>query len=169
MFRIGLLFLSIFLSITALGCVTGDDGRPSQLEQDQSETETNFEDEEGGVVTRKGGELPEDFPEDVPIFSPADIASSASAENVADDTSLAFFATERGLADVSGFYEAQLPEAGWLMTGNDKDTTDQVTLTATKEGKSLSVSISWEPKRQRCLFSLGITKPKPPAPPAPAP
>lgn len=109
-------------------------------------------------VTGEATELPEGFPDDVPVFEDAKIMSSASMTDGGKTTFIVTFETAAAVADVQKFYEDALAEKKWTITnkvsgsseGKDTamvtfkkaDTAEGVVTIATDDAGKTSINLS---------------------------
>lgn len=71
----------------------------------------NVETDEGSFSSQ--AELPDDFPDEVPLFEPADIMSSTSQKREDAATYSASFTTGADAQQVKEFYKRELDTGGW--------------------------------------------------------
>ncbi|MFZ5933222.1 MAG: hypothetical protein ACOYT7_04070 [Patescibacteria group bacterium] len=82
--------------------------------------------EGGQVAFETGGDLPEDFPADFPVYTGAKLTGSFSAQDEQKGGVSVVWETSDSLAKVSDFYKKELPAKGWTVestfTQNDSFT-----------------------------------------------
>lgn len=93
--------------------------------------------EEGAVSGIRTG-LPENFPEDIPLFEPAEILSSLSSQERVQVT----LQTEALAERVLEFYQQKMRGLGWRLTGRGGE---NGVLTFTKDDRRLQLTITPNP------------------------
>ncbi len=115
------------------------------VEIDSNSESTTFTTEEGETTFGTSGELPEDFPGDVPAYPDADITFSHVGSGSEAESASASLETNDSVDEVSAWYEKQIPDNGWEIQSTDSWSSgpDQyVSYTATQGDRELSVGIS---------------------------
>lgn len=122
-------------------------------------------DEEGGKVTVKsgetefsfeeGGELPENFPEDFPIYSGAKLTSSWTTQAEGKDGISLIWETEDSMEEVSGYYKRELVDAGWKV-GLSTEAEETITMGFEKDSSSGFLGITTEEGKTIISLTLGI-------------
>jgi hypothetical protein len=113
----------MLLVFCAVGCgrktttSTAPDGSKATVTPKADGSEVTVTGPKGETVRVATGKsnvaLPEGFPKDVPIYSPANVTTSAKVQN----TMSVVLATADEGAKVLGFYSEQLKAGGWQMGG----------------------------------------------------
>lgn len=122
-------------------------------------------DEEGEKVTVKsgetefsfeeGGELPENFPEDFPIYSKAKLTSSWTAQAEEKDGISLIWETEDSMEEVSAYYKRELVDAGWKV-GLSTEAEETITMGFEKDSSSGFLGITTEEGKTIISLTLGI-------------
>ncbi len=113
----------------------------------------NIETEEGSFTSQ--AELPDDFPEEVPLFEPAEIISSTSQKREGSSSFSVAFNTEADVQEVKEFYEQELESGGWETTSTS--TFNNNTHYQAEHGEDMSAQVSvMEPSEGRVRFSIGV-------------
>jgi hypothetical protein len=118
-----------------------DDGGSGDVEiEDDSFT---FTDNETGETFSfgEGADLPEEFPNDVPLYQPSTVLASSSSNNNQDFT--VSLQTSDDFDTVADFYDDEIESEGWEVDDNASFSGDgqTVTITANKDGRRLSVVV----------------------------
>ncbi len=122
-------------------------------------------DEEGEKVTIKsgetefsfeeGGELPEDFPKDFPIYPEAELTSSWSASGEETEGISLIWETGDSVGKVSEYYKKELVDGGWKLSFST-ETEDTVTVGFEKNDSSGFLGITIEEEKTTILVTLGV-------------
>ncbi|MDX1648666.1 MAG: hypothetical protein R3263_02320 [Myxococcota bacterium] len=115
--------------------------------------EVTVRSEEAGIEGRfgPGAELPEDFPDDVPLPSDAEVVGVMTSREEGAMVSL------RSATGVGPLHEAlrrDLGAEGWTLE-EDAEVMGQRLLTATKEGRSLTVQMMGTDEGTRLMVHVG--------------
>lgn len=105
---------------------------------------------EEGTVAGTRTDVPKNFPPDVPIFEPAEITSSLESQERIQLT----LQTEASAGRVSNFYQQQMKESGWKLTGRGMANENGV-LSFSKDTRHTQVIITSDPEGPT-LIVLGI-------------
>lgn len=90
-----------------------------------------------GKLTVGEGEIPDNFPSDVPVYSEAEVITSSES---GDNFTLALKSSD-SVSEVSDFYKTKLADKGWTLS-NPIDLSGSTTITATKGDRELNVVIT---------------------------
>ena len=113
-----------------------------KAEVDLDKGEVRIKTEEGEVVMK--GELPEDMPEDIPVYPGATVAGSWQMEDEESGEGFTLsLETKDEVSKVVAFYKERLPEEGWKIKGEFREG-ETVLLTIEKEERGGWVSIDRE-------------------------
>jgi hypothetical protein len=102
-------------------------------------------------------ELPGDFPSDVPVYEDATIISTVAGAGAQEGIHNVSMKSADSLADVVAWYKSEIPSKGWTVEADANYGGYQV-LTATKEARSLTVSITGADGD--VVISLAVTEQK---------
>ncbi len=72
--------------------------------------------EDGTISFEEGGELPDDFPSDLPIYPNAKLTGSWTAEGENANGVSTVWETSDSVDKVGDYYKKELPKAGWKLT-----------------------------------------------------
>ena len=124
-----------------------------------SDDEVTIETEDGSFNTSNSAELPEDFPEIVPLFDPADVKSSSRTGRADGALWIVSFATENSADEIYDFYMSQLGEGGWE-TISTFESGDMKNLSAMNEAANTRVqlSLTGDSEENQTTFSLTVSK-----------
>lgn len=114
-----------------------------------SSQSTVIEKEEGGVAGVRT-DLPQSFPQDIPLFEPSEILSSLESQGRIQIT----LQTEASAARVLQFYQQEMKDLDWRLTGRGM-ANDNGVLTFIKNGRHTQLIITSEPDGPT-LIILGI-------------
>ena len=117
-----------FLAGRVLSGVTG-----GNVKVDESGGKVTFENSEGKVSFEEGGELPEGFPKDFPVYPGAKVVSSFTANTDGKDGMSVAWETGDSVEAVSGFYKSNLVTNGWKVSATFEQG-DSTTTSFEKEG-----------------------------------
>ncbi len=92
------------------------------------------------VIDPDGAELPEHWPDDIPVFPNAKITSSVEGAGVANMI-MVVLETNKAVSEAKDFYKAELPKQGWEIT-NEVEAGETFILTASKDARAVSVTVS---------------------------
>ncbi len=104
--------------------------------------------EEGGVAGVRTS-IPQNFPQDIPLFEPVEIVSSLESQERIQITLQTDSATERVLQ----FYQRRMKDLGWRLTGRGED---NGILTFLKNDRRAQLVITSEPEGPT-LIILSVT------------
>ena len=96
---------------------------------------------EEGVVSGARSGLPENFPDDVPLFEPAEILSGLETRERIQIT----FQTATSAERVSQFYQQEMNNRGWKLVGRGVRDNSGV-LTFSKNGRNTQLTITPSPE-----------------------
>ncbi len=114
-----------------------------------------FRDKESGkeFSIRSGAELPEGFPKDVPVFSPAQVAGSM----VMGPMTMVTFESASTPQEISGFYQTQLTAQGWQTAFQASPTPQTFSALFKKENRQVTVNVTSESEGKTSLvLSYGL-------------
>jgi hypothetical protein len=146
----GLSLVLATLTLGAAGCqsVTEkavEEATGVKVDEDEDSVTIESEDGDGESVTISGeeGSVPEDFPDDVPLYDATVVGSSSyeSGENVNYSVTLE---TKDSVEDVAAFYEEELESEGWEIEGTFNTATDEeaATMISAVKGTGRTVIIN---------------------------
>lgn len=94
----------------------------------------------GGGEISTGGDIPDSFPDDFPVYDGADELGGSSFEQDGDEAVNGIWETDDSLEDVAAFYESELEDGDWISDGtfNSSGTT---TISFVNEGAGKSGGI----------------------------
>ena len=96
--------------------------------------------EEGGKVSGAQTGLPENFPPDIPLFEPSEILSSRSSQ----ESIQLNLQTDASAARVRKFYQQEMEDLGWKLTGRGT-ANDNGVLTFKKDERGAQIIITSDP------------------------
>ena len=105
--------------------------------------------EEEGTVSGVQTDLPENFPQDVPLFTPSETLSSLESQERIQLT----LQTDGSAERVRKFYQQEMEEVGWQLTGRGED--DGI-LTFLKDTRHTQLVITSDPAGPT-LIVLSVT------------
>lgn len=137
MSKIRMLFLSVLIGsivLAAGGCgakktvYKGKEGEVTVKEQSRGqdrETTVKVETKEGDTTIIGGATMPEDWPEDMPVYKPSELTSSTRIDNPQGSNSAIVLKTKDKVDQVKSYYETELKAKGWnaessMTTSGDK-------------------------------------------------
>ncbi len=101
--------------------------------------------EEGEIVIDpNGAELPEHWPDDIPVFPKAKVTSSVEGAGAANMV-MVVFETNKAVSEAKDFYKAELPKQGWKIN-NEVEAGETFVLAASKDARAVSVTVSRDPE-----------------------
>jgi hypothetical protein len=96
----------------------------------------------GNAEVEMGGELPDDWPSDVPVYADATMQYSASVDpSTGQPGAMAVLMTDDRAEDVAGFYRDSLADEGWTITAS-MESGGTTVIGATKDTRVLSLSFA---------------------------
>jgi len=119
--------------------------------------------DDGGVTVKTdegewstGGEMPKDWPADVPVYAGAKVLSSASS-NPATGAAGVYVAlrSSDAASRVADFYKQELAAKGWTIVGT-ATVNEGTYLTAKKDGRALSLAVGSD--GEGTTISIGVAK-----------
>lgn len=111
--------------------------------------------EEGEFSFEEGGNLPDNFPSDFPIYPDAELASSWTASGDDTDGLSLIWETEDTVSKVSNYYERELKNAGWTLSFTS-ETEDSTTFAFEKNDVSGFIGITVEESKTVISLTLGL-------------
>ena len=132
--------------------VKTEDGSFTMTGDDQK-GQINIKTEEGETVQVSYGKnkLPENFPKDVPIYSPSEIAVSQVIDE--EKSVMVSLSTKDDPSVIAKFYKEKLPKKGWTIK-NEMRMGNMVLVQGEKGGKVLNVTVNKDD--QKTIISLVI-------------
>ncbi len=122
-----------------------------KIDEDKGSVEYKDEDSEGRAEVGEDVELPDNYPNDVPVYKNAKILSSITSKTDQVDTMTVTLQSDDSLNDVAQFYKDQLPKNGFSITNQREDKSIAV-LSANKDDRTVSIVAS----RNNDKTSIGI-------------
>jgi len=107
------------------------------------------------VIDPDGAELPEHWPDDVPVFPKTKITSSVEGAGDANMI-MVVFETNKLISEAKDFYKAELPEKGWKITSEIETGKEISILTASKDNRIASVSITKNGDSDKTIISVNL-------------
>ncbi len=108
-------------------------------EVDLNEGSVTIQSEDGSKTTvGEGAKLAEDFPSDVPIFSPSTLVASTKTE---DSSYSAVGKTSSSVADVTSYYKSEMAKQGWT-TQLDSTADGGTVLSFQKDNRTAGVIVT---------------------------
>lgn len=123
--------------------VTGD--------ENQGQVKIKTKDGESTISYNKD-KLPDNFPKDIPVYSPASVQMSQIMDN--GKTVMASLNTTDDMAKVAEFYKKALPQAGWEIKA-DMNMGNTFLVQGEKGEQSLNVSATKEQDKTIITLALG--------------
>ena len=111
--------------------------------------------EEGEFAFEEGGNLPDSFPSDFPVYPDAKLASSWVADGDSTDGLSIIWETEDSVSKVSNYYENELEKAGWTLSFTS-NTEDSTTFAFEKDGAKGFIGVTVEESKVVISLTLGI-------------
>lgn len=114
-----------------------------------------------GKLTVKGEakSLPANWPAEMPIYKPSKLKSTLASEGLGEaPMAMAIFHTDAKAADVAAFYQANIPNSGWVVTNTVNMVDAAVTLTITKGNQIGSISVSSDQETSGTIISVNIAQ-----------
>ncbi len=111
--------------------------------------------DEGEFSFEEGGNLPDNFPSDFPVYPNAKLASSWTAKGNDTDGLSLIWKTEDIVSKVSNYYESELKNAGWILSFTSK-TEDSTTFAFEKNDVSGFIGITVEESKTVISLTLGL-------------
>lgn len=102
---------------------------------------------------KAGNQIPENFPKDIPIFSPSTVVSTM----IMGGMEMVTLETSASLDEASAFYKSKLPEAGWQNPFSGAFAQGTYSALYQKEDRQLTVSISNESGKTMIVLSNAKT------------
>ena len=84
------------------------------------------------------------------------VMADAADQNTQGD--LISYTSASALEDVVAFYQAEMPKAGWQMSGTSTEKQALAMFNYTKDGGTVSIVISWDPSAKRTTVVLDATR-----------
>ena len=134
-----------FLSKTT-GGVIGIDKEGEKVTVKSEEAEFSFE---------EGGELPENFPKDFPIYPEAKLISSWTASGEETEGLSLVWETNDSIDKVSAYYKEKLTESGWKLSLT-AEVEDSITLAFEKNDTGGFLGITTEDSKTIISLTLGL-------------
>jgi hypothetical protein len=128
--------LAVAIAALLLACSGSEEPAHTDAPMSTSDASTAPADPTRPRQSQGAVELPEDFPSDVPIYSP----STFDKVLVGEGRHAASFTTEASSQEVASFYREQLRGNGWDLE-EAIEFGDQVMLSGAKQGRTISVFI----------------------------
>lgn len=122
-----------------------------RVDVDADDGEVTVRTEEGTWST--SAELPDDFPSDVPLYPDAEVQGSVAAAGQQGGGISVGLQTDDDLSDVTAWYKREVPAKGWTVT-TDATVNGALILGASKDGRTLSVSVSGEGESVTIVLSV---------------
>jgi hypothetical protein len=117
-----------------------------------------IESQDGDQTFRQSAELPESFPDGVPIFDPSEVTFSQEINNPDGEAWNVFLSTAESSSDVKSFYQNELSSNGWsVLTTSDFGETSSITAENTSLNLRTTVNISREQGDDETTISLTAT------------
>lgn len=142
---VGVLILLGVLAAIAIGLLfnkvadeVSDAANDVQVETNGGDTSDNSTDNSFSMQT----ELPDGFPQEIPVFDPAEVISSSSHTQDNASGYSATWSTQAGAQEVSDFYQRSLSENGWQTTSTSSSGNRSSYIAEHENGLRLSVIIS---------------------------
>ena len=108
---------------------------------DVDDGEVTFSDEEGDTEFRAAQELPEDFPDEVPLYDGAELESSSRVRQNDELFWTVSYATSDDYTVVSSYFEEVLEQGDWT-TESITETGQMTNIGATNETANLQLQLS---------------------------
>lgn len=111
--------------------------------------------EEGEFSFEEGGELPDNFPEDFPIYPGAKLTSSWTAQAEEKEGISLVWETSDSMEEVSEYYKEELASSGWKV-GFSTEAEDTITMGFEKGDSSGFLGITTEEGKTIVSLTLGV-------------
>jgi hypothetical protein len=95
----------------------------------------------GGGEVEVGGDIPDGFPDNFPVYDGADVTAGYRGEQEGNEGFFVSWETDDDLDDVQAFYEEELDKNGWELSGTFSSG-DGVVLSATHAADKLSGGVT---------------------------
>ncbi len=142
---VGVLILLGVLAAIAIGLLfnkvadeVSDAADEVQVETNGGDTSDDSTDNGFSMQT----ELPDDFPQEIPVFDPAEVISSSSQTQDSVSGYSATWSTQASTQEVSDFYQRSLSENGWQTTSTSTSNNRSSYVAEHDNGLQLRVVIS---------------------------
>lgn len=127
-------------------------------------TDSNIEVSDDGLSVESedgssfmSSEMPEDFPEEAPLFEPANLVSSTSQQQDGSASYTVTFSTEEDPQAVKDFYERELNAGGWEVTTTS--TFNNTTHYQAEHESQMRASVSVAPSSEGTTsFSVAVSE-----------
>ncbi len=139
------------LAIVALAACGSDDGKVSidtpegkvevdpNADGDGGSVEFSGPDGDGGSIDIGGGEVPDDFPDDIPLPDDFEVTTSFSGGSGTDNATSVTGSSGDSFDDLVSMYTDGLPDSGYEVTGNSTSTINGAeTAVITFEGNGIT-------------------------------
>jgi hypothetical protein len=111
--------------------------------------------EEGEFSFEEGGNLPDNFPSDFPIYPDAKLTSSWAARGDETNGLSLIWETDDSISKAGNYYESELENAGWTLSFTS-ETEDSTTFAFEKNDVSGFIGITVEESKTVISLTLGL-------------
>jgi len=111
--------------------------------------------EEAEFSLEEGGELPENFPKDFPVYPKAKLTSSWTASSEETEGLSLVWETNDSIDKVSAYYKEKLTESGWKLSLT-AEVEDSITLAFEKNDTGGFIGITTEDSKTIISLTLGL-------------
>jgi hypothetical protein len=127
---------------TAIESQIAKDGGSAKVEIGDDDMSFKFEDKTSGakMAFGKSVEMPQDFPQDVPVYNPMTLSMAHSQEE--NKTFMVQGVTPDSVAKVAAFYAEETPKQGWSEETNMEQGEKMRAVVYKKESRSLNLVLA---------------------------
>ncbi len=164
-FRLAAVIAVLAMSMTLAACGQGaktDEATSTQKSQEGKVKATRegekirITGEEGEIVIDpNGAELPEHWPDDIPVFPKAKITVGVEGAGT-QNFIMVTLETNKAVSEAKDFYKSELPKQGWKIN-NEVEAGETFVLAASKDARGVSVTVSRDPEDDSSKTIISIT------------
>lgn len=125
------------------------------IDVDKEGEKVTIKSEEAEFSFEEGGELPENFPKDFPIYPEAKLTSSWTASGEETEGLSLVWETNDSIDKVAAYYREKLTESGWKSSFTS-EVEDSMTLVFEKDDTNGFIGITTEDSKTVISLTLGL-------------